>query len=102
MYDLERKEHDINCLKAKVNELNEGYIIQYKNYHKFLTFLFLVDKTRPYQMALLKIQKDLDVAKKENDNIQNMWLESQKENLKSKDEINRLQNDNIFLRVYAR
>jgi predicted nucleic acid-binding Zn-ribbon protein len=58
-----------------------------------------VDKTRPFQMAMLKLQKDLQAAKAENDSIQNMWLESQKENLKSKDEINRLQNDNMFLRT---
>ncbi|KAJ3410013.1 hypothetical protein HDV05_004120 [Chytridiales sp. JEL 0842] len=81
MYDLERKEHDINYMKATIQELNE------------------VDKTRPFQMAMLKLQKDLEAAKSDNDNIQNMWLESQKENLKSKDEINRLQNDNMFLRT---
>ncbi|KAJ3320092.1 Coiled-coil domain-containing protein 40, partial [Blyttiomyces sp. JEL0837] len=81
MYDLERKEHDINYLKATVQELNE------------------VDKTRPYQMAVAKLQKELGNAKSEIDNIQTMWLESQKENLKCKNEIGRLSMDNTFLRT---
>ncbi|KAJ3107366.1 hypothetical protein HDU97_004248 [Phlyctochytrium planicorne] len=81
MYDLERKEHDVNYLKATIQEFNE------------------VDKTRPFQMAIAKLQKDLETEKGETDRMQNMWLEAQKENLKSKDDIARLTSDNLFLKT---
>ncbi|KAJ3186824.1 hypothetical protein HK101_009566 [Irineochytrium annulatum] len=81
MYDLERKEHDVNYLKATIQELNE------------------VDKTRPFQMAVGKLQKELLAAKVENDRMQNMWLESQKDNLKSKDEIAKLTKELVFVNV---
>ncbi|ORY53524.1 hypothetical protein BCR33DRAFT_654817 [Rhizoclosmatium globosum] len=46
-----------------------------------------------------KLQKDKDAAQAENDNIQKMWLEAQKTILKSKNEIIRLMDDNVFLRT---
>ncbi|KAJ3119051.1 hypothetical protein HDU96_003226 [Phlyctochytrium bullatum] len=81
MYDLERKEHDVNYLKATIQEYNE------------------VDKTRPFQMAIAKLQKDLEGAKAETNRMQNLWLESQKENMKSKDDIAKLTSDNLFLKT---
>ncbi|KAJ3140874.1 spermatogenesis-associated protein 17 [Physocladia obscura] len=80
MYDLERKEHDVNALKAKLNELSQN------------------DPTIPFQMSMSKLQKDITIAQTENDNIQKLWVESQKDILKSKNEINRLMDDNIYLR----
>ncbi|KAJ1560198.1 hypothetical protein HK405_007911, partial [Cladochytrium tenue] len=81
MYDLERKEHDINYMKATIQEMSE------------------VDKARPFQMAVAKLQKELAAAKSENDNIQSMWLDAQKESLKFKREMARLRDDNVFLRT---
>ncbi|KAI8855304.1 hypothetical protein BC829DRAFT_359316 [Chytridium lagenaria] len=50
-------------------------------------------------MAIAKLQKDLETAKAETDRMQNMWLEAQKENLKSKDDIAKLTSDNLFLKT---
>ncbi|TPX38692.1 hypothetical protein CcCBS67573_g10703 [Chytriomyces confervae] len=81
MYDLERKEHDINYLKATLRDSSEN------------------DATIPYQISMSKLQKDMDAIRAENDNVQKMWLESQKDIHKCKNEMSRLKDDNVYLRV---
>ncbi|KAI8819061.1 hypothetical protein BJ741DRAFT_179644 [Chytriomyces cf. hyalinus JEL632] len=81
MYDLERKEHDINCLKATLRDSSEN------------------DATIPYQISMSKLQKDMDAIRAENDNVQKMWLESQKDIHKCKNEMSRLKDDNVYLRT---
>ncbi|KAJ3352503.1 hypothetical protein HDU83_007922 [Entophlyctis luteolus] len=77
MYDLERKEHDVNYLKSKM----QG------------------DTAIPLKVELEKMQKESAAIKIENDNIQKMWLEAQKEISKGKAEIKRILDDNIYLRT---
>ncbi|KAJ3278552.1 Coiled-coil domain-containing protein 40, partial [Borealophlyctis nickersoniae] len=81
IYALERKEHDVNYLKSKIQERDHG------------------DKTRPLQLALLKLQKDLEASKLENDRLQNMWLQSQKDSLKAKESSGKLNDSNSFLKT---
>lgn len=81
IYALERKEHDINYLKSKVMENNEN------------------DKTRSLQMSILRLQKEVSAAKIANDRLQTMWLESQKENLKTKEVIQTLTAESTFLKT---
>ncbi|KAJ3062099.1 hypothetical protein HDU98_001995, partial [Podochytrium sp. JEL0797] len=81
MYDLERTEHDANYLKAKVQDLTEN------------------DPTIPLQTSMSKLQKDKAAVQSENDNLQKMWLEAQKQILKSKNEIIRITDDNVYLRT---
>ncbi|KAJ3202003.1 hypothetical protein HDU82_007674 [Entophlyctis luteolus] len=81
MYDLERKEHDVNYLKSKMQGQTES------------------DTAIPLKVELEKMQKESAAIKIENDNIQKMWLEAQKEISKGKAEIKRILDDNIYLRT---
>ncbi|KAJ3047995.1 hypothetical protein HK097_010978 [Rhizophlyctis rosea] len=81
IYALERKEHDVNYLKSKIQERT------------------LVDQTRPLQMAMLKLQKDLQAARNENDRLQKMWLEGQKANLTGKERSARLEEESVFMKT---
>ncbi|TPX37056.1 hypothetical protein SmJEL517_g00860 [Synchytrium microbalum] len=63
---MERKEHDMNILKAQVAQLGQW------------------DKN-PLQPLLSSVKKDLAQVKSENDRLRMMWLEAQKENIKAKD-----------------
>ncbi|KAJ3015681.1 UNVERIFIED_CONTAM: hypothetical protein HDU68_012615, partial [Siphonaria sp. JEL0065] len=81
MYDLERKEHDVNYLKSRIIDMTEN------------------DPTTPLQTTMSKLQTDMAAVQAENDNIQKMWLEAQKTILKSKNEIIRLMDDNVYLRT---
>jgi hypothetical protein len=46
-----------------------------------------------------KVQKDCAAVQQENDDIQKLWMEAQKEISKSKSEISRIMDDNVYLRV---
>ncbi|KAJ3033332.1 hypothetical protein HDV00_006488 [Rhizophlyctis rosea] len=81
IYALERKEHDVNYLKSKIQEKT------------------LVDQTRPLQMAMQKLQKDLHKSRNENDKLQKMWLEGQKEGLKGKERSAKLEEDSVFMKT---
>ncbi|KAI8802630.1 hypothetical protein BJ742DRAFT_683908 [Cladochytrium replicatum] len=48
---------------------------------------------------MLKAQKEIREAKAENDRLQTLWLESQKDLLKSKGAVNKLNTDNSYLRT---
>ncbi|KAJ3077707.1 hypothetical protein HK102_005023 [Quaeritorhiza haematococci] len=50
-------------------------------------------------MSLLKLQKEVAAAKIENDRLQSMWLEAQKENLKCKEAVNQLTNELSYLKT---
>lgn len=79
VYGLERKELDVNLLKSKLQEQIDS------------------DPTQPYQILLLKLQKELQGAKIDNDKLQKMWLESQKINFEQKQENEKLKNETLFL-----
>ncbi|KND03985.1 uncharacterized protein SPPG_01433, partial [Spizellomyces punctatus DAOM BR117] len=81
IYALERKEHDVNMLKSQIHE------------HK------RVDKSSSYLMELQIVQKELAAAHAENERLQNLWLQSQKSNLKGKESATALEKDNQFLKT---
>ncbi|KAJ3123918.1 hypothetical protein HK098_001563 [Nowakowskiella sp. JEL0407] len=79
VYALERKEHDVNFLKSKLQDLK--------------------DRSRPYEMSILKLQKELIASKNENDRLQNLWLESVKDLLKFKNELTSISSENTYLKT---
>lgn len=50
-------------------------------------------------MSILRLQKEVSAAKMANDRLQTMWLESQKENLKTKEVIQSLTAESTFLKT---
>ncbi len=50
-------------------------------------------------MSILRLQKEVSAAKIANDRLQTMWLESQKENLKTKEVIQTLTAESTFLKT---
>ncbi|KAJ3381531.1 hypothetical protein HDU92_005295 [Lobulomyces angularis] len=73
IYALERKEHDVNYLKSKLLETADGG-----------------DTSRTLNLSILKLQKELNSSNETNDHLQTMWLDSQKDNLKCKEELQNL------------
>lgn len=80
IYALERKEHDLNFLKAKINEEQ-------------------ADHTGAINLVFGNLQTELKESKKEVDRLQQLWLQSQKESLKAKDKIAELEEQNSILNV---
>ncbi|KAK6093521.1 hypothetical protein MT418_006132 [Batrachochytrium dendrobatidis] len=83
IYALERREHDLNFLKGKMNQKE-------------------IDNTGAFNIIMGKLQKKLDESIKEKDRLQQLWLESQKDALKAKEQVTKLQNENSFLQTKLR
>ncbi|TPX65655.1 hypothetical protein SpCBS45565_g05040 [Spizellomyces sp. 'palustris'] len=104
IYALERKEHDVNMLKSQIHEHKRGrlhFVFKQDFIAQMLTLPdgFLVDKSRSYLMELQSVQKELAAAHAENERLQNLWLQSQKSNLKGKESTTALEKDNQFFKT---
>lgn len=87
IYSLERKEHDLNYLRAKMTEKEAGRILIY------------VDHSGTFSLVLGKLQSDLKTTKAEADRLLQLWIQSQKEGLEIKERIAILEEENILLNV---
>ncbi|OUM59185.1 hypothetical protein PIROE2DRAFT_15352, partial [Piromyces sp. E2] len=82
--NLEMKEHDINILRQKLVDKTQENDLQHE------------------KLVQQKLQKEIAVSKLENERIQKLWLDSQKEEIKSKDIISKLSEDNAHLKTQLR
>ncbi|ORX60179.1 hypothetical protein BCR36DRAFT_52784 [Piromyces finnis] len=82
--NLEMKEHDINILRQKLVDKTQENNLQHE------------------KLVQQKLQKEIAISKLENERIQKLWLDSQKEEIKSKDIISKLTEDNAHLKTQLR
>jgi chromosome segregation ATPase len=82
--NLEMKEHDINILRQKLVDKTQENDLQHE------------------KLIQQKLQKEIAFSKLEKERIQKLWINSQKEEIKSKDIINKLSEDNAHLKTQLR
>jgi chromosome segregation ATPase len=80
VYSLERREHDLNYLKAKMNTKE-------------------ADHTGTFSLVIGKLQTDLRESNAEVEKLRQLWLQSQKECLETKEKISQMDEENIVLKV---
>ncbi|KAL2913632.1 hypothetical protein HK105_206792 [Polyrhizophydium stewartii] len=80
IYALERREHDLNFLRAKMSQKE-------------------ADNTGTFNLLMGKLRKDLADSADEKDRLQQLWLESQKDALKAKERVSQLEQENAFLQT---
>nr|KAJ3422477.1 hypothetical protein HK105_007856 [Polyrhizophydium stewartii] len=85
IYALERREHDLNFLRAKMSQKEAGTLWE--------------DNTGTFNLLMGKLRKDLADSADEKDRLQQLWLESQKDALKAKERVSQLEQENAFLQT---
>lgn len=85
IYTVERKEHDLNFLKAKMNAEEAGI------------YNINLDHSGTISLVFGKLKQELKDSHLETDRLQQLWVRSQKESLKAKDQITELQEENSLL-----
>ncbi|KAJ3182075.1 hypothetical protein HDU87_000419 [Geranomyces variabilis] len=81
VYELEKKEHDVNALRAA--------LVQSKH----------EDKTNAHQLEMQSMRSELREAKAENERLQNRWLTEKKQSLKRSARNEALEGDKVFLQT---
>ncbi|KAJ3342936.1 hypothetical protein HDU93_000595 [Gonapodya sp. JEL0774] len=81
-YAYERSDHDLNLLKARYEDLTHS-----------------LDATGSLKTEIAKLKKELGEGKVEIARYQQVWQEYQKESIKSKQTIDKLTQDNAYLKV---
>ncbi|KAH9248728.1 hypothetical protein BASA81_013618 [Batrachochytrium salamandrivorans] len=80
MYTLERREYDLNLIRAKMNQKE-------------------VDRTGTSNIIIGRLEKNLADAIKERDRLQKLWLESHKDSLKEKANVTHLEQEKLFIQT---
>ena len=81
IYALERREHDLNFLKAKMSQKE-------------------ADNNGTFNIILGKLRQENSDTEKEKDRLQQLWLESQKDYFKARDRSKDLEQENSSLKVF--